>query len=120
MRVQLHHLAHVRSGDKGNTALISVIAYSDPLFEILCEQLTPEAFKAHYRGAITGEVTRHRLDNLGALQFVCEGALGGGVSRSLAMDNFGKALCSAVLGFEVEVPDRMRNLLVNLAEPAAG
>ena len=114
MQIRLHHAAHVRSGDKGNTACISVIAYTDELYEIVREQLSAAQFKAHYNGVIKGEVTRYEVPGLGALQFVADGALGGGVSRSLCLDNYGKALCSAILAYEIEVPDRLQNQLRGL------
>jgi hypothetical protein len=114
MQVILQNVAHVRSGDKGDTACIAVIAYSSDLYALLKAQLSAEAFKAFYRGAIKGEVRRYEVDGLGALQFVAEGALGGGVSRSLCFDNYGKALCSAILAYPVEVPDRLQNQLRGL------
>jgi hypothetical protein len=114
MRVQLQHVAHVRSGDKGNTACISVIAYSDDLYPLLKAQLSAARFKAHYNGVITCAVERYEVDNLAALQFVCNGALGGGVSRSLCLDNYGKALCAASLSLEIEVPERLQNHLRGL------
>ncbi|TDR85156.1 AtuA-related protein [Enterovirga rhinocerotis] len=119
MRIPLQHLAHVRSGDKGNTSNITVIAYEPDLYPILKEQLTADAFKAFYAGMVTGTVTRYEVDKLGVLNFVAEGALGGGVSRSLSLDNYGKALSAAVLAFELEVPDRLANLLRNWRSEAA-
>lgn len=113
MRLPLQHAAHVRSGDKGNTSNVTVIAYEPELYPILKEQLTAEAFRRFYAGLVTGRVTRYEVDGLGILNFVAEGALGGGVSRSLCLDNYGKALSSAILGFELEVPDGMANLLRN-------
>lgn len=107
MRVQLQHVAHARSGDKGNTSNIAVFAYAPELYPLLKEQLTAERFKAWYRGAIKGEVLRYEVDALDALNFVAHGALGGGVSRSLCLDNYGKALSAAILGFEVEVPESL-------------
>ncbi|MEO9101762.1 MAG: hypothetical protein ABI256_04600 [Rhodoferax sp.] len=111
MKVQLQHVAHTRSGDKGNISNISVFAYEPAFYPLLKSQLTAERFKAFYRGAITDEVLRYEVDNIEALNFVCHGALGGGVSRSLCLDNYGKALSAAILGFELEVPDEMRQLL---------
>jgi len=111
MQVKLERVAHVRSGDKGNTSNISVIAYRDEFYPLLKAQLTAERFKAFYRGAIKGAVTRYEVDNLAALNFVAEGALGGGVSRSLSLDNYGKALSAAILGFEINVPEQYGNLL---------
>jgi hypothetical protein len=107
MRVLLQHVAHARSGDKGNTSNISVFAYTPALYELLKSQLTAEAFKSYYGGAIKGEVLRYEVDNLNALNFVAHGALGGGVSRSLCLDNYGKALSAAILGFEIEVPEAL-------------
>ncbi len=114
MQARLENLAHVRSGDKGNTACISVIAYSDELYPLLKAQLSADQFKAFYKGVITGAVTRYEAPGLGALQFVAEGALGGGVSRSLCLDNYGKALCSAILAYAIELPDRLQNQLRGL------
>jgi len=108
MRVQLQHLAHTRSGDKGDTSNIAVFAYEQEFYPLLKAQLTAERFKAFYNGAIKGEVIRYEVDNIEAMNFVCHGALGGGVSRSLCLDNYGKALAAAVLGFEIEVPDGLR------------
>jgi len=108
MKVLLQHLAHTRSGDKGNTSNITVIAYAAELYPYLKEQLTADKFKAHYAGVVTGKVTRYEIDGLQALNFVAEGALGGGVSRSLCLDNYGKALSARVLSFELDVPEALR------------
>ena len=111
MRVKLQHVAHSRSGDKGNTSNIMVIAYEPEFYPLLKQQLTAERFKAFYAGTVKGEVLRYEVDGIGALNFVAHGALGGGVSRSLCLDNYGKALSAAVLGFEIEVPDSMQGKL---------
>ncbi len=120
MQVKLQHLAHTRSGDKGNTSNIAVFAYEPEFYPLLKAQLTAERFKAFYRGVIKGEVLRYEVDNLEAMNFVCHGALGGGVSRSLCLDNYGKALSAAVLGFELEVPEALRAKLhgAHLLRPA--
>jgi hypothetical protein len=102
MHVLLQHVAHARSGDKGNTSNISVFAYEPEFYELLRQQLTAANFKKHYRGAIKGEVIRYDVDALQAMNFVAQGALGGGVSRSLCLDNYGKALSAAILGFSVK------------------
>jgi hypothetical protein len=114
MRVLLQHAAHARSGDKGNTSNIAVFAYTPGLYQVIKLQLTAEAFKAHYGGAIKAEVVRYDVDNLDALNFVAHGALGGGVSRSLCLDNYGKALSAAILAFELEVPDSLTSQLRGL------
>ena len=111
MKVRLQHLAHARSGDKGDTSNIAVFAYAPEFYPLLKAQLTAERFKAFYQGAIKGEVIRYEVDNIEAMNFVCHGALGGGVSRSLCLDNYGKALSAAVLGFEIEVPDSLKSRL---------
>ncbi len=108
MKIQLQHVAHARSGDKGNTSNISVTAYNESFYPYLKTQLTAEKFKAFYAGVVTGTVTRYEVDGLAMLNFVAEGALGGGVSRSLCLDNYGKSLSAAVLGFELEIPDELR------------
>ena len=114
MRVKLQHVAHVRSGDKGDTSNIAVFAYAPELYPLLKEQLTADRFRAFYAGTVKGRVTRYEVDAIDALNFVAEGALGGGVSRSLSLDNYGKALSAALLGFGLEVPDRLGNHLRGL------
>lgn len=111
MKVKLQHVAHTRSGDKGNTSNIAVFAYAPELYPLLKEQLTEEKFKHFYGDAITGMITRYDVDNIHAMNFVCQGALGGGVSRSLCLDNYGKALSAAILGFELEVPEHLKTFL---------
>ena len=114
MRVKLQHVAHARSGDKGNTANMAVFAYDPELYPLLKAQLTAQKVKEFYRGAIRGEVERYDVDGLHALNFVAHGALGGGVSRSLCLDNYGKALSAALLGFELEIPEALRDRLRNM------
>lgn len=111
MKVKLQHLAHSRSGDKGDISNIAVFAYEFDFYVLLKDQLTSDRLKDFYKGTIKGSVLRYVVDNIHALNFVCHGALGGGVSRSLCLDNYGKALSAAVLGFEIEVPDSLRNKL---------
>lgn len=115
MRVLLQHLAHTRSGDKGNTSNIGVFAYEPAFYALLKAQLTAGRFKQFYGAVIAGDVTRYEMDNIHALNFVAQGALGGGVSRSLCLDNYGKALASAILGFEIDVPDALASRLVGVA-----
>ena len=115
MKILLQHVAHARSGDKGDISNVAVIAYSAELYPYLKDQLTAERFKSFYAGIVKGEVERYAVDALGALNFVAHGALGGGVSRSLSLDNYGKSLAAAVLGFELEIPERLANHLRNYA-----
>jgi hypothetical protein len=119
VRVGLRHVAHVRSGDKGNTSNVTVIAYSAELYPHVKEQLTAERFRDFYAGVVTGPVERYEVDPLWALNFVAHGALGGGVSRSLCLDNYGKALSAAILGFELDIPDSLSNHLRGLSPQAA-
>ena len=107
MRVLLQRVAHTRSGDKGNTSNVMVIAYEPELYPLLKEQLTADRFKAFYAGVVNGPVTRYEVDGLGTLNFVAQDALGGGVSRSLCLDNYGKALSALVLGFALDVPESL-------------
>ncbi len=113
MEVALQHLAHCRSGDKGDTANIAVFAYEPALYPLLVDQLTTARVKAFYQGAIAGEVERYAIEGLHALNFVARGALGGGVSRSLALDQYGKALSAALLRFPIIVPETLRGALHN-------
>jgi hypothetical protein len=94
---RLHELAHCRAGDKGNTSTLSLIAYHAEDYPLLAERVTADAVKRHLAGIVKGEVRRYELPELWALQFVCEDALSGGVTTSLAMDAHGKSLSYALL-----------------------
>jgi hypothetical protein len=96
-RTTLRDIAIARSGDKGNRATLSVIALDPADFPRLERLLTAECVKAHYKGIVHGEVVRHTLPHLGAVHFVMHDALGGGVTRSLALDAHGKSLGAALL-----------------------
>lgn len=105
MRVPLVELAHARSGDKGDTANVGVIARRPEFYPVLVRELTVERVAAHFTGMLTGGVERFDLPNLGALNFLLHGALGGGGTVSLKTDAQGKTLSTALLRMEVEVPD---------------
>jgi non-ribosomal peptide synthetase component E (peptide arylation enzyme) len=100
--MKLREIAHSRTGDKGNTSNISVIAYRQSDYSLLLEQVTSERVKAHFSGIVEGEVVRYELPNISALNFVMTQTLGGGVTRSLALDAHGKSLSSALLDLEIE------------------
>ena len=100
--MKLREIAHSRTGDKGNISNISVIAYDAKDYDLLREQVTPERVKAHFAGVVEGNVVRYELPNLGALNFVMDQALGGGVTRSLALDAHGKSLSSALLDLDIQ------------------
>jgi hypothetical protein len=103
-RVQLRHLAHARSGDKGDTANVGVIAYSAEAYALLERELTAERVADHFAGMIDGPVERFELDNLEALNFLLHGALGGGGTVSLMTDAQGKVYSTALLRAEIDVP----------------
>ena len=102
--MKLRELAHSRTGDKGNTSNISVIAFDAKHFPLLKDQVTAERVKAHFAGVVEGDVVRYELPNIAALNFVMSRTLGGGVTRSLALDAHGKSLSSALLDLEIDVP----------------
>ena len=102
--MKLREIAHSRTGDKGNISNISVIAYDTRHYPLLLAQVTGARVKAHFAGVVEGEVVRYELPNLCALNFVMAGALGGGVTRSLALDAHGKSLGSALLDLDVPAP----------------
>ena len=102
--MKLRDIAHARAGDKGNTANVSVIAFRQEDYPHLAHHVTAELVKAHFGPIVKGAVTRYELPNLGALNFVLQEALGGGVTRSLGLDPHGKALSFLVL--EMEIPGR--------------
>ena len=99
--MKLRELAHSRTGDKGNTSNISVIAYDAAGWDIVRTQLTSEVVMRAFAHIAKGPIRRYELPKLQALNFVIEGALGGGVTRSLAQDAHGKSLSSLMLTIEL-------------------
>ncbi len=97
----LGEMAHTRTGDKGNTCNISVIAFDERDYPHLARHVTADRVKAHFGDIVQGEVVRYEVPTLGALNFVLTQSLGGGVTRSLALDAHGKALGSALLRLEI-------------------
>jgi|SRR6266481_2519776 hypothetical protein len=104
MKVPLSRIAHTRSGDKGDTCNIGVIAYEEKHYPILVREVSAERVKAHFGEFVKGKVERFELPNLGALNFLLHGALGGGGTVSLRTDAQGKTFGAALLGLEIEVP----------------
>jgi hypothetical protein len=100
--MKLREIAHSRTGDKGNSSNISVIAYRSEYYPLLLQQVTAERVKAHFAGVVEGEVVRYELPNIAALNFVMSQTLGGGVTRSLALDAHGKSLSSALLDLDIQ------------------
>jgi hypothetical protein len=103
--IPLRELAHARSGDKGDTSNVGVIAYDPADYALLREQVTAERVQALYGALVLGEVTRYELPNISALNFVMQAALAGGVTTSLALDPHGKTRSSAILDLPITVPD---------------
>ncbi|MFZ1080737.1 MAG: hypothetical protein WAO19_02290 [Candidatus Kryptoniota bacterium] len=106
-KIQLLKLAHARSGDKGDSSNIGLIARKPGYFPILKEKVTTEVVKKHFTGICKGKVERFELPNLNALNFLLHGALGGGGTVSLRNDAQGKTLSTALLRLEIEVPDEL-------------
>jgi hypothetical protein len=105
MNVQLVKLAHARSGDKGDTANVGLIALRDEIYPILVREVTAERVKRHFQGICKGDVERFELPNLGALNFLLHESLGGGGTLSLMTDAQGKTFSTALLRMEIEISD---------------
>jgi hypothetical protein len=114
VKVQLTKLAHARSGDKGDTANVGLIALRDEVYPILVREVTAERVKKHFNGICHGEVERFELPNLGALNFLLHESLGGGGTLSLMTDAQGKTFSTALLRMEIEVSaEEARKLELN-------
>src|SRR5919202_6254121 len=105
MQVQLLKLAHARSGDKGDTANVGLIALRDEYYPLLVREVTPERVKRHFEGICHGEVERFELPNLHALNFLLHESLGGGGTLSLMTDAQGKTFSTALLRMFIAVSD---------------
>jgi hypothetical protein len=116
MKVRLLDLAHARSGDKGDTANVGVIALRPEWYPLLARELTEARVREHFRGVITGGVQRYELPNLQAINFLLHGALDGGGTLSLKTDAQGKVFSTAMLRLVLDVPD---DEAATLALPAA-
>lgn len=100
----LSRIAHTRSGDKGDTSNIGVIALDPRHYPVLVREVTAERVKQHMGDLVRGPVERYELPNLGALNFILHEALGGGGTISLRVDAQGKSMAAALLSLEIEVP----------------
>jgi hypothetical protein len=103
-QIELHALAHSRTGDKGGAANISLIAYQLEWFPLLLEQVTEERVRELFRHRHPTSVRRYVLPKFGALNFVLEDVLDGGVNDSLNLDSHGKTLSFLLLSLKIEVP----------------
>lgn len=106
-RVKLVRIAHARSGDKGDTTNVGLIALRPELYPALAEQVTAERVKKHFEGICLGAVERFELPNLGALNFLLHESLDGGGTLSLKTDAQGKTYSAALLRMEIDVPDAL-------------
>ena len=118
MKVKLLKLAHARSGDKGDTANVGLIALRDEYYPILVREVTDVRVKEHFKGICHGDVDRFELPNLKALNFLLHHSLGGGGNLSLMTDAQGKTFSSALLRMEVEIPDEEAETLGLAATPS--
>ena len=111
-KVKLVRLAHARSGDKGDTANVGLIALKPEYYPILVEQVTAARVKEHFKGICFGEVERFEIPNLGALNFLLHESLDGGGTISLKTDAQGKTYSAALLRMDVEVDDALARELI--------
>jgi len=111
VKVQLRQLAHARSGDKGDTANVGLIALGDDIYPILVREVTAERVKKHFQGIAKGEVERFELPNLTALNFLLHESLGGGGTLSLMTDAQGKTFSSALLRMEIDLSEDEARLI---------
>ena len=112
MKVSLTKLAHARSGDKGDTANVGLIALKDEYYPILVREVTAEAVKEHFGPMVKGDVERFELPNLHALNFLLHGSLGGGGTLSLMTDAQGKTFSTALLRMNIELADGESDMLL--------
>jgi hypothetical protein len=105
--LSLRELCGYRAGDKGDIANIAIFADDDGIYALIVREVTAERVKAHFGSMVRGRVDRYEAANVRALNFVMQGALGGGGPRSLRADSLGKTLGGALVRLEIEVPDSM-------------
>ncbi len=99
--MKLHDIAHARAGDKGDTSDLTLFAFDPRDYPLLEKHVTIERVKGHFAGLVHGEIKRYLLPQLGAIKLVMHGALGGGVTRSLALDAHGKCHSSLLLDLDI-------------------
>lgn len=100
--MKLRAIAHSRSGDKGTIVNVSLIVFETRHYPLIVRKVTADRVKAHFAELATGQVIRYELPLIGALNFVIHGVIGGGVTRTLALDPHGKSLSSALLEMDID------------------
>ncbi len=105
MKIQLRQICHARSGDKGDTANIGLIALREEYYPVIAKYVTADRVKKHFAGIVLGPVERYEMPNIGALNFLLHNALGGGGTKSLKNDAQGKTLSAALLRMEIEIQE---------------
>jgi hypothetical protein len=108
-RLQLRELCGYRAGDKGDIANVAVFADDDATYDLIVREVTADRVKAHFGSMVKGRVDRYEAANVRALNFVMQGALGGGGPRTLRADGLGKTLGGALVRMEIDVPDELAN-----------
>jgi hypothetical protein len=111
MKVQLRHIAHGRSGDKGDTVNVGVIALKPEFWPVIREQITIDRVRQHFGDLVKGGIDRFELPNLHALNFLLHESLGGGGTVSLMTDAQGKTFSTAMLRMEIDLPDELAALV---------
>jgi hypothetical protein len=106
-RLPLRELCGYRAGDKGDIANVAIFADDDETYALIEREVTAERVKTHFAAFVRGRVDRYEAANVRALNFVMQGALGGGGPRTLRADNLGKTLGGALVRMEIEVPDAL-------------
>lgn len=105
MKVRLITICHGRSGDKGDTANVGLIARKQEYYPVIEKYVTAEKVKKHFEGIVLGAVERFELPNIWALNFLLHNALGGGGTKSLKNDAQGKTLAAALLKMEIDIEE---------------
>jgi len=108
MKIQLRQICHARSGDKGDTANVGLIALKAEYYSVIRRYVTADRVKKHFEGIVLGDVERFELPNLWALNFLLHNALGGGGTKSLKNDAQGKTLSAALLRMEIDVEEEIK------------
>jgi hypothetical protein len=106
-RLQLRELCGYRAGDKGDIANVAIFVDDEEAYDVIVREVTAARVKEHFGAMVSGDVVRYEARNVYGLNFVMQGALGGGGPRSLRSDNLGKTLGGALVRLEIDVPDAM-------------